>query len=297
MSRSETMESVESTLAYPQPIAPGFSLWRRQFMAIMWNTMARSLLSKRVMVTLVLISLPMLFITLLGVLPLDDGESVLRTVGNARYIFAIIYSTFILAAVLYLGNAIIFTQLIRGEILDSSIHFALLTPVRREILVLGRFTGGLLSTFLLFGGATLVSYLLLYLPLGMNRLTLDLSGGVALEQITAYLLMTFLACLGYGSVFMATGFIFRNPFIPVIGLAGWEFINFLMPPALKIISVVYYLKNLMPVSINEGPLPLAVVASPMPAYLSVLGIVVIAAVALTISVQYMRRMQVNYANE
>jgi ABC-type transport system involved in multi-copper enzyme maturation permease subunit len=278
---------------------PGLSLWWSQFVAVLIPSIQRSIFSKRVLVALVLILLPVGLLTMMGIDSMNSGSDKFMTnINRARMIFGIVYSTFMLAAVLYIGNAIMFTSLVRGEILERSIHYSMLAPVKREILILGRFCGGLISAFIVFGLATIVCYLVIYIPFGMTRLVADLSSGIALEQLSTYVLMTFLACMGYGSVFMATGLVFRNPLIPVLAVAGWEIINFLLPPALKVISVVFYLKNLMPVFIeHQGLLPLAVVAEPLPVWMSIFGIVLLAAISISIAIFYMRRMEIKYAED
>lgn len=283
----------------PTLLEPGLSLWWRQFIAVLVPAIQRSLLSKRVLVALVLILLPVGLLTMMGLDSMNSGSDKFMTnINRARMIFGIVYSTFMLAAVLYIGNALIFTSLVRGEILERSIHYPLLAPVKREILILGRFFGGLISAFIVFGLATIVCYLLIYIPFGMTRLITDLSSGIVLEQLSTYVLMTFLACMGYGSVFMATGLVFRNPLIPVLAVAGWEIINFLLPPALKIISVVFYLKNLTPVFIeHQGLLPLAVVAEPLPVWMSIMGIVFLAVISISIAIYYLRRMEIKYAED
>lgn len=278
---------------------PGLSLWWRQFIAVLVPAIQRSIFSKRVLVALVLIVLPFGLLTMMGIESMKAGDdNFMSNINRARMIFGIVYSTFMLAAILYIGNAIMFTSLVRGEILERSIHYPMLAPVRREILILGRFVGGLISAFILFGLATIACYLVIYLPFGVTRLVTDLSSGIALEQLSTYLLMTFLACMGYGSVFMATGLVFRNPLIPVLAIAGWEIINFLLPPALKVISVVFYLKNLMPVHIEQqAPLPLAVVAQPLPIWMSIFGIVFLASISISIAIFYLKRMEIRYTED
>ncbi len=279
------------------PGVSGWALWWRQFSAVLNAAITKSLFSKRVLVALLLIALPIGFLTVVGLIQNNEGMPFTRNINYARMIFGFVYSTFILGAVLYLGSALLFTSLLRGEILERSIHYSLLAPVRREMLVLGKFFGGLISATILFGVATIVCYLLIYLPYGSARLAADLSGGVAIGQIATYVLMTFLACLGYGSVFMAAGLLFRNPLIPVLVVGGWEFINFLLPPFLKMFSVIFYLKNLMPISINEGPLPLAVVASPISTGASIAGILSLALVFLGLSVLLIKRIQIKYTED
>ena len=281
---------------YLRPGQPGIALWWRQFCSVFGQAIKSSLLSKKVVVALVLIMMPVTFLTIVGFIR-EDGQPLTNNITYARTIFGFVYSTFILGAVLYLGNALMFTSLVRGDILNRSVHYSLLAPVRREILVAGKFCGGLLSALLLFGTATIVCYLLIYIPYGTTRLSMDLSGGIAIEQMATYLLMTTMGCIGYGSVFMATGLLFRNPLIPVLVVAGWEAINFLLPAGLKVISVVYYLKSLMPVLIDEGPLPLAVVASPLSPAMAIFGILTLSAICITITVYYMRNLEIRYTDD
>ena len=51
---------------------------------------------------------------------------------------------------MFFGCVGIFTNLFRGEMLDKSLHFYLLTPVRREILLAGKYLAGLLATVVIF---------------------------------------------------------------------------------------------------------------------------------------------------
>ena len=68
--------------------------------------------------------------------------------------------------------------------------------------------------------------------------------GPGLGQLLTYAGITILACIGYGAFFLVVGLFFRNPIIPAIVLYGWEWLNFLLPPLLKKISVIHYLNSL-----------------------------------------------------
>ena len=94
----------------------------------------------------------------------------------------------------------------------------------------------------------------------------------------AYLGVTILACIGYGAVFLLVGLFFRNPIIPALLLYGWEWINFLLPPFLKKISVIHYLQSLVPVPMSEGPF--AVLVEPTPAWISVPSLLLFTGVVL-----------------
>jgi ABC-type Na+ efflux pump permease subunit len=110
-----------------------------------------------------------------------------------------------------------------------------------------------------------------------------------------YLGITILACIGYGAVFMMIGLLFRNPIIPALLIYGWEWLNFLLPPVLKKISVIHYLHSLAPVPVPEGPF--AMIAEPTPAYLSIPGLLLMTAVVLALAGFQIRRMEIKYGGE
>src|SRR6266436_5511572 len=88
---------------------------------------------------------------------------------------------------------------------------------------------------------------------------------------------------------------FRNPIIPALVLYGWEWINFLLPPLLKKISVIHYLNSLVPVPLSEGPF--AVVASPTPAWISIPGLVIVTVLVLIVASRRIRRMEIRYGTD
>jgi len=280
----------------PMPVLKsGMQLWFDQFLAIFRIEFGKTLFSKRMFACYVLAFMPML---LLGVAAFESdaqGEPVFNSIELARETFSQIFTAFILGGVVFLGTAAIFTTLFRGEILDRSIHYYVLTPVRREVLVLAKYAAGLSSGVILFGISTVVCFLLLYLPFGFGQLITDITNGIALQQLGLYLGIIFLACMGYGSVFMATGLLFRNPLIPLVLVAGWETIHFLLPPALKVFSIIFYLKGLLPIPLDEGPL--AVIVAPPPLWVSVLGMFVLCCLTVAGSVFILNRLEVNYTDE
>jgi hypothetical protein len=83
--------------------------------------------------------------------------------------------------------------------------------------------------------------------------------------------------------------------IPALIAYGWEFINFLLPPVLKKISVIHYLHSLAPVPVSEGPF--ALVGEPTPAYLSIPGLLIFTAAVLALASYRIRRMQITYGGE
>src|SRR5205823_14868936 len=119
-----------------------------------------------------------------------------------------LYQGFILRIVIFLACVSIFGNLIRRETLDRSLHYYFLSPVRRELLVVAKYVTGLIVSFVLFGLTTALSFVLTYLPHQSTAVSNFLFHAVkpetqtGLEQLGLYLLVTFLACVGYGAVFL-----------------------------------------------------------------------------------------------
>jgi hypothetical protein len=122
--------------------------------------------------------------------------------------------------------------------------------------------------------------------------------GGGLGHLGAYLLVTALACLGYGAVFLALSLTFRNPILPAIGLLVWEGINGVLPAWLKVFSVTFHVKPLCPVALPlDAWAMFVVVAEPVPAWVSIAGLLAFAAVALTYACRRVRRMEISYSTD
>lgn len=291
-----TTDLSAKVIEIPQLLS-GLPVWRRQLMAIFRIEFSKAIFSRRAFSCYALVSMP---IVLMFAVAFDESRSgdtstAFETIENARRIFGYIFSSLIMSAVLFLGNAAIFTALFRGEMLDRSIHYYLLAPVRREVLVIGKYLAGLAGAFVLFGLCTLICFLLLYVPFGFEQFVTDLSNGIVLQQLGLYLGIVILGSMGYGSVFMATGLLFRNPLIPIIVVAGWEMLHFILPPALKVFSIIYYIKGLLPIPMDEGPL--AVIVAPPPMWVSIIGMFGLSAVTVAVSVLILKRLEVKYTEE
>jgi len=124
-----------------------------------------------------------------------------------------------------------------------------------------------------------------------------------LSQVGAYLGVTILACVGYGSIFLAAGLVFRNPIVPAAAVLIWEAANPLLPALLKKFSVIYYLKSLCPVNIpvDPGMPPLLALlvsnADPISGYIAVFGLLCVSAAILAVCAAGVRRLEINYTTE
>lgn len=268
-----------------------WSLWLRQATAIFRLELKKNLWSKRAILIYMLAFFPVLLMAMLAVIHAED----IRTDFNeANMVYGAIYQGLVLRTVIFFGSAWMFMNLFRGEIVDRSLHYYFLCPVRREVLVVGKYFSGLVAAILLFLMTTIGSVFFIYLA-GYPTSTQFLFNGPGLGQVFTYLGITVLACVGYGAVFLVIGLFFRNPIVPALAVYGWEFINFLLPPVLKKISVIHYLQSLTPVPMPEGPF--AVVAEPTPAWLAIPGLILFTIIVLALASIRIRRMQIRYGGE
>jgi ABC-type transport system involved in multi-copper enzyme maturation permease subunit len=275
-------------------VAPAaWELWRRQLAAVVRLELRKSFLGRRALGLYLLALAPVAIMALRALVPRAVSDP--GNLGEATEFMAGLYQTFILRMVVFLGCVAIFGNLIRREVLDRSLHFYFLTPMRRELLVLAKYLTGLLVSLSLFCAATAASFFLAYLPYDGRLRSAFLLHGPGLAHLGAYLLVTALACAGYGAAFLALGFFFRSPAIPALALFGWEAIHFLLPPVLKQVSVIHYLQALCPVPISEGPF--ALLSDAPSRWVSICGLLALAAALLTVSTLRIRRMEVAYLDD
>jgi len=221
--------------------------------------------------------------------------------------FAINEDTTILAGIMqfyyirlgiFFGCLGIFSRLIRGEMIERSLHFYMLAPVRREVLLLAKFAAGAISALALFGTATIANFAFIYLGFGAAGQDY-MFNGAGMGQLEAYLVIVVLACLGYGSVFLLLSMMFRNPTPAALLVFGWEAVNPVMPSLLQKISVASYLRHLMPVTVQGQDIfaLLTVTTEPVPGWVAALGLLVLIAVVLTYSCYRMRTLEIRYTTE
>jgi hypothetical protein len=270
-----------------------WALWFRQVRAIFRLEIEKNFLGRRSILLYLLALLPVAPLVLLA--PFTPPGPEWHDFTQYNMIFAIYYGGLILRTVVFFGCAWIFMNLFRGDIIDRSLHFYFLSPVRREVLVVGKYLAGLATSIILFTTTTIVSMLLLYLPHFYSESSRYFLDGQGLGQLLTYAGITILACVGYGAFFLVVGLFFRNPIIPAIVLYGWEWLNFLLPPLLKKISVIHYLNSLAPVPVYEGPF--AVAALPTPAWIAVPSLIIVTALVLILASYRIRHMEVRYGSD
>ena len=111
------------------------NLWGRQVLVVARYETPKSLLRGRAMPLYLLAGLPVLVTALLVFVSMVIEEATeLQTFTGTAMVYAHVYQ-FILRVVVYAGCVWIFMNLFRGEVLDRSLHYYFLAPIRREVLV------------------------------------------------------------------------------------------------------------------------------------------------------------------
>ncbi len=242
-------------------------------------------------------------------LVMQDGvvrEVVSRGRGSFQqtaYVFAGVFQFLFIRLLVFFGCLGIFMNLFRGEMLDKSLHYYLLSPIRREVLLVGKFLAGIVAACVIFTASAALQLTAFLSAFDSETISRFFSQEHGASQVVAYLGVTALACLGYGSVFLGAGLLFRNPIFPAAVVLIWEAANPLLPALLKKFSVIYYLKALCPVPIPTDPGMPALMkllvsnGDPISSYLAVLGLFALAVLVLWASSLKVRKLEINYTTE
>lgn len=215
-------------------------------------------------------------------------------------IFAGVFQFLYLRLFIFFGCLFVFMNLFRGEMLDKTLHFYFLAPLRREVLVVGKFLAGLVATAAVFCLSTFGQLVFLYMHWAPAQRAEYTS---MFTDTAAYVGVTALACLGYGAVFLAAGMLVRNPLIPGAVILLWESINGILPSTLRHMSIIYYLKSLCPVDVpmsQNTPPPLALLASnvdPAGPVVAIGGMLLVATAVIAYSMVRVRKMEINYGTD
>jgi hypothetical protein len=115
--------------------------------------------------------------------------------------------------------------------------------------------------------------------------------------------VTAAACLGYGSIFLAAGLLFKNPILPAAIVLVWEGMNIFLPATLKKLSVIFYLQSMSPVvAPPDANMPallklLVTAAEPVPVAWAVVGLFALTILILAVAARKARKLEINYSTD
>ncbi len=272
-----------------------WKLWAEQIAAILRIEIRKNLTRKRAIpVYLLAAGLPGLFLA--HAIAFSRGW-VWCSGYEDQMVFAGTFQVYTLRLAIFFGAVAIFTNLFRGEVVEKTLHYYFLAPVRREVLVFGKYLAGVISAGLVFAASTALGCIILGNHLKMTKAAP--AAGQIFSALPTYVGVAVLACAGYGAVFLILGLLFRNPILPAAFALVWESLIIFMPPLLKKMSVIFYLESLCPVRLPfRGPGAIfAITAEPIPAYVAVPGLVGLTIVVVALAGVLIRRMEIRYGVE
>lgn len=266
-----------------------WQLWSNQIDAVVRYDLRRYWFGRKWLGVYLLVLAPVALLTLRWIFA--PARNLNASAETLQFIYAGFFQTFVLRLAIFFSCMTIFSQMVRGDILEKTLHYYLLVPIRREILALGKYVAGLVATIALFLFNVGATYLLLFLP--SRSSAVFFAAGAGIPHLARYLGVAMLACLGYGAVFLLVGLFFKNPIVPALGIALWESFNFILPSVLQKISVIHYLNALCPVAIPKSPF--AVIAASTSPWISIPGIVIFTCSVLFFVGVKIRKLEITYS--
>ena len=267
----------------------GRGIRRIQTATLAVSEIRRSLFSTKAVPLYLLVGMP---VALMLLRALFMPDSMRANASHATTEFAEVFNFFLLRFVVFFANALIFVRLFRGEILEQSLHYTLLAPLPRRVLVIGKYVGGVASALMVLVPATVLTYVLVYLPHGARGLSIMASGS-SLGHLARYVLIVVLACFSYGALFLLAGLFFKNPMVPAVLFLGWEILTPFLPQLLKSLSLVHYLVSFTPVPVTLAAF--AILAQPVAWWLALLALAAATAVLLFLAVRVATRLEISYS--
>lgn len=269
-----------------------WQLWFAQLAAILRIELRKALWMRRSIWIYLLAFAPTL---MFGAHALTSPNGLHCNIQEDTQILAYAFQIFYLRVGIFFGCLGLFTWLFRGEIVEKSLHYYFLSPMRREVLVIGKFLAGVITASIVFGASVLLCFTFVYGHFGATGRAYVFNGP-GLGQLVSYLFVTVLACLGFGAIFIALSLIFKNPILPGAAVLLWESFHSVAPSLLQKLSISFYLKQLCPVSVPpDGLMALfTVVAEPVSPWLAVPGLVCLSFAILAFACFRIRRTEISY---
>ena len=226
-----------------------------------------------------------------GMVLVDRGPDTTVEASAYNEAYAFIFHGLILRFLCFFGCAMVFSHAIREEQGARTLHYSLLIPQPRWLVISGRYAASVLVVGGVLSGALLASQGALWFTVSGTWADL-LIKEKALFFLLAYVVIVWLGVSAYGALFTSMELLFSRPAIPIALFFGWEWLTFILPPALKRVGIGYYLHQLAPLSIAEGPW--ALLGDPLPIWESLLSLFLITGGWLFVSFRLFGRIELHY---
>ena len=206
MSIQESVSRARSSLE-EQP----WRLFASQISVLVRNEVRRNLFSRRRIWVYLLALIPVIILLFHYFLDKNTSPSQLE---EDTFVLAGIAQLYYLRLGIFFACMGIFTWLFRGEMVERTLHYQFLVPVRREVLVVGKFLAGAIISIALFETAVLACFYLTYSRLGSTGRSYVFDGP-GLSQLGSYFLVTALRTVSaMAPCFSLSAFFSRIPSSP-----------------------------------------------------------------------------------
>src|SRR5229473_2292469 len=136
-----------------------WQLWASQLAAVLRIEIKKTLWMRRSIWIYLLAFAPTL---MFGIHALTSPMGRNCSIEEDTRVLAYTFQIFYLRVGIFFGCMGLFTWLFRGEIVEKSLHYYFLSPMRRELLVAGKFLAGVATSAVFFGVSVLLSFLIMY---------------------------------------------------------------------------------------------------------------------------------------
>jgi ABC-type transport system involved in multi-copper enzyme maturation permease subunit len=276
-----------------------WALWRSQLLSVVWMELKKNFITRRGFWIYLLALAPPALVWLHSIVTLQRPERTGHDMAKDITVLAVLFQMFFLRPAVFFGCVGIFTYLFRGEVVERSLHYYFLAPIRREVLVLAKYLAGAVTAICFFGGSIVLTFFGMYAHYPQYELSEWMYNGAGLSHLLSYVSITVLACIAWGAVFVWMGIRWRNPIIPSVTFLLWESLNLFLPSWLRKISVLHYLQSMTPVQGDlRGPgILFGQTADPVPAWLALLCLLGITAAMLALSVRQLKQTEISYSTD
>jgi hypothetical protein len=278
------------------PAVTGWPLWIRQALTIFRTELRKNFITARGFWIYLLALAPAVIVWLHSAVAIMEGTR--HGIGEDTQVMSGLFQIFFLRPAVYFGCVGIFTYLFRGEMVERSLHYYFLAPVRREVLIAGKYLAGLVTAGFFFCGSIALTFYGMYFHYSAQERDFFLSSS-GYSQLFAYVSITALACMAYGALFLFLGIRYKNPIIPSVILLFWESINLFLPAWLRKFSILYYLRSMNPVGMElKGPgVVLGGVVDPVPGWIAFAALFAISGGLLFLAVRQLKRTEISYSSD
>jgi len=269
------------------------SIWR-QYLTLVNLSIRRYLFTRYMWVLLGLGLIPVFFTglycltRLVGPLPYSAPYIQLNAILQGMFRF--FYIHFI---IFFVANIFGFS-LLRKEIDDRTLHHLLLQPVNKSTVILSKYIGFLIVTWILLSVTFLISYVLLFAPYGIRSLMTDLFEHGRVVSLVKECMVMLLALAMYGAFSMVMGTIFKTAWFGLVFYL-WETGLPYLPSTMKFFTFSHYFQALTPEKSAIPPKMFEMYGefpSPLRCYIT-LGIILAFLTALTVFL--IRRCECKYS--